>query len=69
MILFVHMHNIVDIDELKIPIHVISYDTPKWSIEIYEIIDNYEYPLYGKITVLIDKEKYLPCSRAKSARK
>ena len=53
----------------KWPIHVVNYDETKWSSDIYEIIDKHIDPIYGNITVLINKETYEPYSHAKSALK
>ena len=61
--------NIYGIDEPKWPIHVIDYKENEWSPEIYEIQDKYTHPLYGSITILINKNTYQPYSSAKSALK
>ena len=53
----------------KWPIHVVNYDKKKWSSDIYEVIDKHIDPIYGDITVLINKETYEPYSHAKSALK
>ena len=51
------------------PIYVSAYKENKWSLKIYEVIDNYKHPIHGNITVLINKEIYQPYSCAKSALK
>ena len=53
----------------KWPIYVINYDETKWSSDIYEIINKHFDPIYGDITVLINKESYEPYSHAKFALK
>ena len=60
--------NIFDNEGPKWPIHVVNYKKTNWSSDIYEIIDNYNDPIYGDIIVLINKETYEPYSHAKSAR-
>ena len=67
---------------IKWPIHVIDYNEPelstnkiiwpfnkiKRSADIYKIINKHFDPIYGNITVLINKETYEPYSHMKSAR-
>ena len=61
--------NIFEKCEPKWPIHVVKYKEKKWSSDIYEIIDKHIDPIYGDITVLINKETYEPYSHAKSTLK
>ena len=58
----------------KWPIHVIQYGihpSSVWPSEIYEEIEEYEHPLYGRIMVLINKNTYIHDNNSciKSARK
>ena len=55
----------------KWPIHVLwtCYNKSQWSFKLYEVIDNYMHPIYGKMIVLINKESYQPYSSVKSALK
>ena len=50
----------------KWPIHVFGYKENDWSSEIYELHDKYIHPIYGSITMLINKKTYQPYSSAKS---
>ena len=50
------------------PVHVVNYNKLKWSPKIYEIIDKYMDPIYGDITVLINKKSFQPYAHSKSAR-
>ena len=61
--------NIFGDDGPKWPIHVVKYIENEWSSDIYDIQDTYTHPIYGPITVLINKETYQPYSFAKSAHK
>ena len=61
--------NILGNNGLKWPIHVPFYDKKQWSLELYEVINNYIHPIYDNITVLINKKTYQPYSPAKSALK
>ena len=62
-------HNIFDKCGPKWPIHVVKYNETNWTSDIYEIINKYIDPIYGDITVLINKKSYEPYSHAKSALK
>ena len=62
-------HNILKKSKPKWPIHVVKYNGSHWPSDIYEIIDKHIDPIYGNITVLINKETYEPYSHAKSALK
>ena len=62
-------YNIFCNDGLKWPIRVVDYKEHQWSLKIYEIQDKYMHPIYGSITVLINKKTYQPYSFAKSALK
>ena len=57
--------NILGVDP-KWPIHVYEYDEDQWSLELCDVIDNYEHSHHGNITVLINKKTYQPYSYAKS---
>ena len=59
--------NIFSINEVKWSIHVVKYKENEWSSEIYEIQGKYIHPIYGSVTVLINKNTYQPYSSAKSA--
>ena len=63
--------NIFDTNEPKWPIHVLNYKEKEneWSSDIYEMQEKYIYPIYGDITVLINKNTYQPYSSVKSALK
>ena len=63
------LDNILDEDGPKWPLHVCHYKKTQWPLEIYEMIDNYKHPIYGDITVLVNKETYQPYSFAKSTLK
>ena len=58
-----------DDDGPKWPIHVVGYRENKWSPNIYEIQDKYIHPIYGSITVIINKNTFQPYSSNKSALK
>ena len=62
-------HNIFQKCEPKWSIYVVNYNESTWPFDIYEIIDKHIDPIYGNITVLINKESYEPYSYAKSALK
>ena len=47
--------NNIGINGLKWPIHVVNYREHEWSLDIYEIQEKYTHPVYGFITVLINK--------------
>lgn len=65
--IYVHENIFAENIRIKWPIHVADYECTTWS-NIYEIFDEYTHPIYGDITVLINKELYEPYSHAKSAR-
>ena len=56
-------------DGIKWPMHVAGYKEDEWSFDTYEIQDKYIHPIYGPITILINKETYQPYSSVKSALK
>ena len=61
--------NIFNINGLKWPIHVVDYKENEWSPDIFEIQDEYMHPIYGPITLLINKKTYQSYSFVKSALK